>query len=133
MKFSIPEIDPTLLPAGKYFVGDPCYAFNHMTWDELMKVVYSIPFLPNFIQIDDEKFMWSEYTAYGDGCYFDQRGNEYGVDSGTIGVVPFEYFEEDLHLLGLGLIKTFDKPFKVECEAGQFVIGDIIINTGDEY
>ena len=126
-----------ILPAGTYFIGDPCYAFAHDTdsWDIICSKSFDgvndnlgaklIPFK------DKEIFMAN--TAYGDGNYQGSDGVVYGVDAGILGATPIELNEgkhEDLN--DLGSIVTFDKPFTCTWDEGQVTIGHIIINTAYE-
>jgi len=136
----------TTLPAGKYWIGDPCYVLSH----------------------DDSKFNWGEFcsfcfkddstgrknegivthqgitfayfgTAHGDGCYNDQYGNEYGVDAGMIGCIHVASVI-DKNGLGLGTVHEFNEPFTAsydEYDKGTIRFGHISIPTDgcdeDEY
>jgi hypothetical protein len=77
-----------LLPAGKYWIGDPGYVLTD--WDAYL---------------DDSDFEGGVYelngalamifdTDHGDGGYEDQEGRVYGVDSGMIGAVPVSMVED---------------------------------------
>lgn len=115
------------LPAGKYWVGDPCYAISGDTeWEKFCEdffndEVYTTPFGSAF----------AVSTAYGDGVYFDVSGREYQVDSGMIGVVRAELFfpsEEnpvpsDMHLI------EFKEEFEVSTDGRYIFIGGIQIDT----
>lgn len=81
-----------LVPAGEYWLGDPCYSVRDEDW---------IPWL-EAADYTNERVLWAqipgtEYwalglsTQWGDGCYLDEQGNEYGVDAGLIGLVPVAY------------------------------------------
>jgi hypothetical protein len=128
----------TTLPAGKYWIGDPCYVLSH----------------------DDSKFNWGEFcsfcfkddktgrknegivthqgitfayfgTAYGDGCYNDQFCNEYGVDAGMIGCIPVDSVI-DKDGLGLGTVHEFKRSFTAsyeEYDKGTICFGHISIPT----
>jgi hypothetical protein len=80
---------------------------------------------------------WAAHgTRWGDGCYWDNDGREYGVDAGLLGVVPVAYAEPNA-LNGLHLV-TFDRPFSItysEEDEGTVSIGHIDIKTDprDEY
>lgn len=139
-----------VLPAGKYFVGDPCYVISDSKWGALLDQtgflgLYATPesMRQNMDRYDGNKCgMWlfegvaigASSTKHGDGGYFDQYGNCYSVDSGTLGVVPFEYIQatEKLNLSLLdGILRVVDFPtsFTVEYSDGIVFIGDIEINT----
>ena len=89
--------------AGTYYVGDPCYALHGEKWLDFLKTWYSDP--EAFIDGDgnsapkanplnasvvetSEGRAFAMSTGFGDGCLADSDGNTYGIDSGTIGVVP---------------------------------------------
>lgn len=87
----------------KVFVGDICYALNDDTYrkcwgDHLGFEDGKIPVVFG----TDVIAAVTVSTAYGDGCYYDDRGNEFGVDAGNIGVTGSTYFgENDPNSLGL--------------------------------
>lgn len=141
-----------VLPAGKYFVGDPCYAVPDDKWMRVLEEtgylglyanresMENFPYPPN----DGNKYgMWlfegfaigASSTKYGDGGYFDQNGNCYSVDSGTLGVVPIELIEsfDEYDLNTLGRIVDFPIPFTVEYSDGIVFIDDIEINTDPKH
>lgn len=82
-------ISTVTIPAGSYYLGDPCYVVNEEEWS------------PTVNQMFDEKgrcvegkiipvsngIVMSFSTKHGDGSFVDNMGNEYPVDSGTIGLV----------------------------------------------
>ena len=75
------------VPAGTYFLGDPCYAVPDELWIPLLESC-------DYFNINDPVGTINGYsvlgfgTRYGDGVYKDQYGNTYGVDAGLIGLVP---------------------------------------------
>lgn len=85
-----------LMPAGRYFVGDPLYTIgqDNITWQEWCKVA----------ALTDRKVLSaancngfpvaSIRAVYGDGKYFDQFDNEYKAYSKRIGVVPYKLIEK---------------------------------------
>ena len=114
--------------AGKYYIGDPCYVVKeHEDWMKLLEDT-------NYFQNDNQTYkgfpIFASGTAYGDGCYYDQEGREYGVDAGLIGIVPFEAIEGDGRG---GQIIEFQEDFHVGCsEDSVFTFGNIVIYTGNE-
>jgi hypothetical protein len=121
------------LPPGTYYVGDLCYFIKDEDWysfledwDFKYEGVYG-------------KFKKSEYwiagTEYGDGCYFDQLGNSYGVDSGTIGCIHLKTKAEEERAAEIegSLIIIATKPFVCSKDSdGTFHIRNLIIPTGAE-
>lgn len=125
-----------ILPAGTYWVGDPCYCVPDDHWDDLLNVsdffgcggfgtrntlpkgVYNFRGVP----------ILAFNTAYGDGVYEDDEGRKYPVDAGLIGAVPVSYAKSN----PFGCHKmTFIVPTKVSNVDGVITIGDIVINTND--
>jgi hypothetical protein len=68
------------MPAGRYWVGDLCYVL-HDAWSEAWQYGDGVHTLPDGRRI--AKFS----TLHGDGIYDDDQGNEYGVDSGSLGCI----------------------------------------------
>lgn len=123
-----------ILPAGRYYIGDPCYVLgtnDHAKW---MSILDATNYFDGEVYELDGHKVWAHGTAYGDGCYSDNNNNSYPVDAGLIGVIPMELVEgiERVEKQGLGAIHTFDAPFECSYDDGTFLIGDIIIETGAE-
>ena len=96
------------LPAGRYFVSDPCYGWNDRLydWSEMLtdtgylglfefgkSTGLTKDYLPKEAQSAMVRFGGGQNcvfagcsTEYGDGQYDDEDGNSYGVDAGMIGV-----------------------------------------------
>ena len=77
-----------MLPAGRYYTGDPCYVFSDEDWDELLKQTNCLAH-EGIVEFKGRK-MAIFSTAYGDGEFTDIHGNVYGVDSGLLAAVPME-------------------------------------------
>ena len=80
------------LPAGEYYVGDPCYSVSH---DAEGSEAWNAILTSSNIFEDCIKGSWNGFdviasrTAYGDGVFTDQNDEyEFGVDAGLIGVIP---------------------------------------------
>ena len=102
------------LPAGKYWIGDPCYVltedfFNWMKFcdrcfegDESGRKNEGV--------IDHQGILFAYFgTAHGDGSYDDNEGNEYGVDAGMISCIPVESLRNVNEIFGT--VHEFTKPF----------------------
>lgn len=78
------------LPAGRYYVGDPCYVFEK-TWDVALELTdcFSQAFeVKDRTDIPGAGWMAASDTLYGDGCYDSSHmGFKFPVDAGMIGVV----------------------------------------------
>jgi hypothetical protein len=92
------------MPAGRYWVGDP-------------------------LSVIADGFSWQHSTAYGDGIYVDNRGREYQVDSGCIGIFPTAEISEEGHG---GHFITQRKPFCPTYKDGKFTFGTVVIDTNWE-
>jgi hypothetical protein len=117
-------------PAGKYYIGDPCYVFNHENWLSLLEKTGYFEEIREFEY--KGKKAYADSTAYGDGQYRDNFGDLYGVDAGLIGIMPIEVIDCDLCELSDGKIVEFTEDFKVSSNNGLFIFGKIIIDTRDE-
>jgi hypothetical protein len=120
----------TTLKKGVYFIGDPCYMFDG-SWG---KILEGTDYFQAENQIINKKKVFCDGTAYGDGCYFDQDGNEYGVDAGLLGALPISLLKVDNkytkdELSRLGRIVKFDADFDCESDKGVFDFGHIHIDT----
>lgn len=115
------------LPAGQYWVGDLCYVM-HDVWDEVCRLVFPTPTSKRvkgvFTLKDGRKFALYS-TAFGDGEYDDNKGNIYGVDSGSIGCILLRDIAEDqLDNLDQGCLHAFD----TEVQSGE-MCGTIFFNA----
>jgi hypothetical protein len=119
-----------IMPAGKYYVGDPCYAVPNDRWMEWLEAAdYE----------NERRFLLADLdgydclgigTAHGDGCYEGDDGNEYGVDAGLIGVVHEEVGKKGSTLYACQLVE-FPEDFTCtyEEDEGTIVLGHIRIKT----
>ena len=134
-----------MFPAGKYYVGDLCYVM-HDEWDEVCGKFFEgrddHGCNQGVFQLKDGRKFASFNTKWGDGVYFDQDGEEYGVDAGLIGCISLN--DIDLNADGNstlgGQIIQFDSDFTVSGGEiyesrrdwdGVIRIGHIVINTDD--
>ena len=93
------------LPAGEYYVGDPCYSVSH---DAEGSEAWNAILTSSNIFEDCIKGSWNGFdviaspTAYGDGVFTDQNDEyEFGVDAGLIGVIPAALVEHFCFLRSL--------------------------------
>ena len=144
-----------VLPAGTYYVGDPCYAIPDEWWQDVLENTGYLGLYasresmaaPVWTPYDGDRFgMWNykgfaigaASTKHGDGTYKDQNGNCYGVDSGTLGAVPIEMISSEklawIMAKPDGQIVKFPHPFMVSCDDdGLISIGHIHIDTDPQY
>ena len=143
--------DKTVLPKGKYIVGDLCYLFNDKDWDNFCELLDKEGELLECMGVP----MWWSYTYSGDGEYDIIRGANgevlsntprFMVDAGLIGIISVDILEKlgyvnmenivdkDDSLGGLNIYDIY-KDFNPTCVEGTFDINGLIILTkedGDE-
>ncbi len=120
----------TKLPAGTYFIGDPCYCFDD-SWRELLD---HTDFFESGISEFKGGFVAAEGTAWGDGTYRGSDGRDYDVDAGMIGAVSVNLYEAQESMNYRGVFKVeFEEDFEVYSEDGVIHIGHIAIDTDPEY
>lgn len=121
------------LPAGTYYVGDPCYLIPDPHYEPWIAKAE--------VHTDDEDVLAAEIGGYpiaacgteADGVYIDNDGREYGVDSGLVGVVPQAFaVKDDADIVDLVHLIQFDTDFDVHT-AGENTIrmGHITITVED--
>jgi hypothetical protein len=108
----------------KYVVGDLCNCLNNDDWQDYC---FSE-------QLPEGAFSFHTFT--GDGTYVDSEGREYGVDSGTIGILPLDKVSDMEKLrtaLKFRIVQVLDIPEvdETDCyeEDGVIVLGSVVINT----
>jgi hypothetical protein len=130
------------LEAGKYWIGDPCYVLDDtgvdFNWSEFVDFIFkgdpSGRLNEGVVQHQGIRFGFFS-TAYGDGGYYDNRGNEYGVDAGMIACIPYDliaphFTDEDLN--DLGKIHDFKENFSAIYDDGTIIYGHVYIETDPE-
>jgi hypothetical protein len=99
-------------PAGKYFIGDPCYALSEDTYGHWGTLGYATGKIVTPFGI----FIVAR-TAYGDGQYYDGDGAKYPVDSGTLALIPWNMCEklDEGRAKRCGRIVTFRQEGRFSC------------------
>tara|TARA_R100000353_G_C6441423_1_gene178699 strand:+ start:65 stop:484 length:420 start_codon:yes stop_codon:yes gene_type:complete len=134
----------------KYYIGDLCYVLDDTTYHELFDLVDGDPLNKGkFVTLKDGRKFFIGGTAHGDGGYFGSDGEQYGVDSGTIGIVAVEdiYLEKKFNqripdefpspragkLYHEGISQIYMMPIdsfeRSSSNNGKFQLGKISINT----
>ncbi|MCL2092994.1 MAG: hypothetical protein FWH12_02260 [Treponema sp.] len=140
----------------KVWIGDPCYVISDTLWDSVCEQTFTgdeeTAFVITFTrdQVEDAEILLPPEdaplqflqcgTMYGDGEYQSETAYEYGVDSGTLGVVPDYLIPMECHEDAERLGKYFDVDGEITLETdgeGTFTFshnGLVIetIWTGDE-
>lgn len=126
------------VPAGKYILGDPCYHIHKNHWDILL--VNSNHFgNPQSIGEIYGHTILSFGTKNGDGQYKGKyntkhKGNrsfKFCVDSGMIGLIPFDYLIEFSveYDPELAIVISFEDDTECYEDEGTLVFGKYIIET----
>lgn len=114
---------------GRYYVGDPCYVLER--YEIALRANYDFNFV-SYVSVIEHNIIWEARTAFGDGFFEDQFGRGFSVDSGGLAVIPEALLDEKTLIKYSFNIFYFDKCFVPErTKDGIFLIGDIIINTGE--
>lgn len=114
-----------MFKSGEYYIGDLCYVLNEEEWLEVCDLLD--------IRGDGAHTLTSGkriglfYTSHGDGEYFDQNDNAYGVDSGTIGCILAS--EIDTVLDDSMVLIEFNYDFDIGESDGTISFGHVDIDT----
>lgn len=109
------------LPAGSYYIGDPCYVMGD-DWEEYLEAWYLGK-------------TWrgqpiAAFSTMGDGTHQDDLGREYSVDSVILAAIPAERVTDPVMAAQLGQMITFPAPFRCSRDRrGRIRFGDIVIRT----
>jgi hypothetical protein len=126
------------MPAGQYFVGDPCYACPDSKWDGVLE---STKYFSEPLQFINDLPTFCYPTWHGDGKYED----EFCVDSGTFGIIPMAVIrqwnkgckpkESRLKTFArCGRVITFEKDFVASLRQGKFVFGsEVSVDTNTSH
>jgi hypothetical protein len=118
------------MPAGTYYIGDLCYVM-HDVWDEFCDITidgHSV--LDGVFSLKSGIKFATFCTEYGDGCYTDRDGREYGVDAGLIGCIRVEDIaESEAENIRSGNVVEFKHEFSVYSDEGVIHFGDVAIDT----
>lgn len=120
------------VPAGRYFLGDPCYAVPNEYWTPLLDSCDFFDGSPVGQANGSQVLAFG--TAWGDGTYNDQHGNSYPVDAGLIGLTPIALAQQhpDFSTLeGLGRFVDFERSTTCTKEAGVLTFGKYAIDTDE--
>ena len=122
-----------LVPAGTYYIGDPCYPIGDSPiYEEAWSNAgYSTP----AVYRSPIGIVYIGSTAYGDGGYKGSDGFEYSVDAGVISIISREIIQEWLDFQGNptpleetiygGKLHTFLHPVRCVFAEGEFEFQDM--------
>ena len=110
------------IPAGRYYLGDPCYVIRDDDWIPLLE---NCDYFRNPVGKVGGYDILAFSTKHGDGTYSDKRGNKYDVDAGLIGLVPVAYGGREHENREV----KFESPTLCWNDDGVLHFGGITINT----
>ena len=117
------------VPAGAYFLGDPCYAVPSEMWDDLLS---SCDVFKKPVGIVSGIEVLAFGTHFGDGTYSDGQGGSYPVDAGLIGLTPIKLASthpDYWALSNMGRIVTFTDATLCTSDGRKLQFGSFCINT----
>ena len=92
-----------LIPAGRYYIGDPCYVVENSDWSAFLTALQDgMPW---------RAFNPLAFRTFGDGLFRDNQDREYSVDSGMIGIIPVQLMDATGNESG-GQVLDFPHPFR---------------------
>ena len=102
----------------RVWIGDPCYVIQDELWDDVCYQIFKgghkeVGFVITVKYNGQELSFIMCGTAYGDGCFNSQSGFEYGVDCGSLGIIPEELIHKGKHSMD-------DLYSGTDSELGQF-------------
>jgi hypothetical protein len=113
------------VPSGEYWMGDPGYAFDSKTWDDVIVPASQFENDAVVINLDGKRPIVVFHTAFGDGVFSSPLGDIF-VDSASIGLVPVECATiEPEHMYRV----TFNEPTVAEIRGDYRVFGPYEIDT----
>jgi hypothetical protein len=120
------KIDTVYVPAGTYVLGDPCYVVPNDDW---IKLLESCEYFKRPVGISGGYEVLAFGTKWGDGCYLDNKGREYPVDAGLIGLVPIAYADLT-QTNGEHVIVEFKTMTPcIQKDNGKLMFGEVVIDT----
>jgi hypothetical protein len=103
-----------MMQAGKYYVGDLCYVMDNDEWEQVCaRTIQGRSFADGEFELNDGRKFAIYGTSWGDGGYSDYYGNEYSVDSGSIGCIKLKDIKAEKYddIERLGAIVEFETDF----------------------
>lgn len=100
------------LPAGRYWIGDPCQVLTDERYDQL----FSEQCEPRMRTVDGQQICLS-HVSNGDGFYDCEIGTA-AVDSGQIGILPYEMAEKSSNPEMSGVVIESLEPVSVRLDDG---------------
>lgn len=123
------------IPAGKYWLGDPCYVIESDDWSKVCEAFFADENQgKSVVQVDlgNGNLVVLCNTAWGDGEFRSSKGHILPVDSGTIGLVSQAYDPEFKSNFDLMSLVEFPVDTTVDNFGGIMYFGTIRVDTKGE-
>lgn len=138
------------LPAGEYWIGDPCYACPDKFWMDLLEATM---YFSDANQTFHGHPLFCHSTRHGDGTFhancdssLSNQDQTLDVDSGNLGALPMELIDhlnsqvDEKERIGrkrlakrCGMIVKYDAPFVATAKNGEFTYGKKVhVQTSNE-
>lgn len=105
------------LPAGKYYIGDLCYALH----DTLYEEVFGPSYHDGYFQMNtNPNHVFMMGSTGGDGEFRGSDGKKYAVDAGIIGIASESTLDPKKKPFNGGRLYTFSSPVKVNLKGSHF-------------
>lgn len=124
-----------ILPAGKYYICDPCYVIDSNKWDQFLDIMDG----NSYFGYNGKQYVCL-HTYFGDGSYPSNHDNYEGntlifdVDSGMIGAIPLDSeFLNTNESLNEDYIFEFTEPFECKNNNGKLIFSNVVIDTYNQF
>jgi hypothetical protein len=116
------------MPAGLYYIGDPCYVLSREDYNALIEKKYGDEKPPhNTYEIDGRKL--AVFDVEEDGGYATNKEGDVLVDSGCIGAVPLSLVVDMEKADFTGFFEEFETPTPCGFVDDRLVFGDLVIEV----
>ena len=128
--------DARTLPAGTYFLGDPCYAVPDERWETLLEQVDYFTDPGTIGTVDGHPVV--AFAIGNDHAFTDATGHEYATDAGLIGLTPMALANPDTDgdrgrwLAESGRIVTLTSEFTAHRDGDTLVFGPYTVHPAPE-
>lgn len=105
------------LPAGKYYIGDLCYALHNALYDRIFGPKYNDGY---YVMKNSPSHVFMMGGTGGDGEFRGSDGKNYAVDAGIIGIASESTLDPKKKPYDGGRLFTFTSPVKVNLKGSHF-------------
>lgn len=112
------KLHKATLPAGKYYIGDLCYALHDTLYDKVFGPRYRDGLYTSLANPND---VFMVGNTGGDDLYKGTDGKGYPVDSGIIGIASIDTVDSKKFPYHGGSLYTFTSPVTVKLKEDKFI------------